>query len=284
MGFKENLKEKLKDKLDEKELELLPAGFQNLGELIILNLKSEVKKHKKLIGEKVLELYPRVKTVCSNNGEIKGEFREPQIEVIAGERKTEVIVLENGCKYKFDVRKLMFAKGNINERVRIARDVKPGEVIVDMFSGLGYFTVPIGKLSMAKRIYSIEKNKNAVYYLKENLKLNNINNVEVFEGDNRKIIPELVKKGIVADRVVMGYLPPPKDFLEDAFKIVKKGSIIHYEDLLLDEKLKEEADKSFKMIAEVASKFGFRVKLMSVNFVKGYRPRVGHYVLDILVG
>jgi len=284
MGFKENLAEKLKEKLDNKELELLPAGFQNLGEIIILNLKSELTKHKKIIGEKVLELYPKVKAVYNKQGEISGEFREPELVFIAGDKKKkEAEVLENGIKYKFDVTKLMFAKGNLNERVRIAREVKPGEIIVDMFAGIGYFSLGIGKLSLAKKIYSIEKNPNAFKYLNENIKINHIGNIESFNDDNRKIIDSLVEKGIKADRIVMGYLPPPKDFLAYALKISKKGTIIHYEDLLIDEKLGEEEKRVMNFVKEEASRFGFKVKLIKLVRVKNYKPRVGHYVLDLLI-
>ena len=282
MGFKENLAEKLNGKLNENELEILPSGFQTIGEIIILNLKSELVSYKNEIGKAILELYPKIKTICNRTGEITGTFREPQLEVIAGDNKTEAITIENGCKYKFDVAKLMFAKGNINERVRIAKQVKLKEVVLDMFAGLGYFSVPLGKLSKAKKIYSIEMNPNAFHYLKENIKLNNITNIEVFNGDNRVIVHELAKK-FKADRIVMGYLPPPKYFLDTAFKIVKKGTIIHYEDLLVDEKLEEETKRSMQDIEEVAKKYNWKVKLMSVNYVKGYRPRVGHYVLDVRV-
>jgi len=301
MSFKENMQEKLKDKLGKEELEVLPSGFQNLGEIIILNLNKDILKAKKIIGEKVLELYPKVKAVYNKEGEISGEFREPKLKLIAGEKIKEVEVLENGIKYKFDVTKLMFAKGNINERVRIAKDVKPEEIVVDMFSGIGYFSLAIGKLSLAKKIYSIEKNPCAFRYLKENIKINNIKNIEAINGDNKKIISKLVKKGIKSDRIVMGYLPPPKEFLQDAFKISKKGTIIHYEDLLVDseksddsqtlshkrcaqdEKIKDEEKRVMDFVGEEAEKFGFKIKLLKLVRVKNYKPHVGHYVLDVEV-
>ena len=83
MSFKENMQGKLKEKLNEKELELLPAGFQNLGDIIILNLNKGIEKYKKIIGKATLELYPRVKAVYNKEGEISGEFREPEIKLIA---------------------------------------------------------------------------------------------------------------------------------------------------------------------------------------------------------
>lgn len=286
MKFKEQLQKKLKGKLTDEELELLPSGFQFIGDIIILNLNPVLLKHKKEIGNVVLEINKRAKTVCNRTGKIIGEFREPQIEVIAGSKNTIATIKENKCLYKFDVTKLMFAKGNINERARISKQIKPGELIVDMFAGLGYFSVPIGKLSKASKIYSIELNPNAFFALKENLKLNKIEDrFEIFNEDNRKVIPKLIEKGIRADRVIMGYLPPPMEFVDSALSIVKKNGIIHYECLLNEdkEKRKEEINKILEEIRKKAEKLGKRVRLLSVNYVKGYAPRVNHEVLDLKI-
>jgi tRNA wybutosine-synthesizing protein 2 len=283
MGFKDLLKGKLGNELKEKS-ELLPSGFQALGEIAIINLNSDLLKHKHEIGKTFLELFPRFKAVYNKEGEIIGEFRIPQVKLIAGNKsKKEAEVIENGIRYRFNVTKLMFAKGNINERLRIAREVKKGEIVVDMFSGIGYFSVPVGKLSKAEKIYSIEKNPEGFYYLNENIRLNNIKNIESINGDNRKVIENLVERGVKAARIIMGYLPPPKDFLSSAFKIAKKGTVIHYEDLLLDERAEKEAEERVKEIIRIAEKYEFSVKLKKLVRVKNYRPRVGHYVLDLEV-
>jgi len=285
MQFKEQLAEKLKDKLNEGELKLLPAGFQFIGDIVILNLKPELNKYEKEIGEATLAVLPRFRTICARTGAITGKYREPQLKVVAGISNTETIHLENGCKYKLDICKLMFAKGNISERARLARLVKKEEIIVDMFAGIGYFSVPLGKLSTAGKIYSIEWNPNAFHYLNENIKLNKIKNVETFLGDNREIIPKLLERGIKADRIVMGLLPPPKDFIETAFSIAKKGTVIHYEDILSsdDEKRKKEIRKTITLFEEKAKEKGFGAELMHVQRVKGYAPKLDHYVLDIKV-
>jgi len=285
MSFKEQLAEKLKEKLNEEELKLLPTGYQFIGEIVILNLRPELNKHEKALGEVSLALLPRFRTVCVRTGAITGKYREPQIRVIAGQNNTETIHTENGCKYKLDIAKLMFAKGNVSERARLSKLVAPGEVIVDMFAGIGYFSVPLGKLSPAGKIYSIEWNPNAFHYLNENIKLNKIKNVETFLGDNREIVPKLVKKGIAADRIVMGLLPPPKDFIETALKISKKGTIIHYEDILSSEEDKREGEieKTIALFEEKAKKLGLEVELIHVQKVKGYAPKLDHYVLDIKV-
>lgn len=281
MGFRDLLKAKLSGKINI-DLNKLPSGFQRIGDIIILSLDKEFDNYKKEIGEAVLKIF-KVRSVCNKYGEIKGEFREPQIEVIAGSENTLVDHVEHGIKYRFDIRKVMFAKGNLSERVRYPKLIKDGEIVLDMFAGIGYFSLPMGKLSKPKKIYSIEINPISFNFLKENIKLNNINNIEAINGDNREIIDELVKKGIKADRVIMGYLPPPKEFLPWALKIIRRKGILHYEDILTVGREKVESDKVIKMISDVAKDYGFKVKLLHLQDVKSYGPKKHHYVFDILV-
>ena len=88
---------------------------------------------------------------------IDGQKREPTISLLYGD-ETETIHKENGCLFNLDLSKVMWAKGNNNERLRIAKLVSKGESVVDMFAGIGYFSIPIGVHSQAEQIYSIEIN------------------------------------------------------------------------------------------------------------------------------
>jgi tRNA wybutosine-synthesizing protein 2 len=281
MGFKELLREKLEGNVN-CNLDKLPKGFQRIGDIIILNLDKEFDDCKKEIGEAVLELF-KVRSVCNKFGEITGKFREPQIEVLAGDEDTIVTHVEHGIRYRFDLRKVMFAKGNLSERVRYPKQLRDGEVIVDMFAGLGYFSLAMGKLSNPEKIYSIELNPVSFGFLEENIKINHINCIEAINGDNREIIDSLVKKGVKVDRVLMGYLPPPKEFLPWALKIVKKGGIVHYEDILTVGKIEEESRKVVEMINEVAKQFDKKVQLIHLQDVKSYGPMTHHYVFDLIV-
>jgi tRNA wybutosine-synthesizing protein 2 len=282
MGFREILREQLGNKLEKRELELIPAGFQRIGDIIIVNLPEELVRHKNLIGEIILSEF-RVRSVCNKIGEIKGEFREPQIEVIAGDENTVAISIENGCKYKFDVRKVMFAKGNLSERVRIAKQVKREEIVVDMFSGIGYFSVPIGVFGKPKEHYCIELNPVSFEFLKENMRINKIHNAEVINGDCREEVDRLIERGVRADRVLMGYLPPPKEFLNSAFKIIKKGGILHYEEIVIAGRENEEIERVMRDIKEAGKKGGFKTRLLLAKRVKSYGPKKDHYVFDVKV-
>jgi len=274
---KELLKEELKDKLSEEELSLLPSSYQKIGDILIINLKDELVRYEKKIGRILLERIPHTRTVCRKEGPILGETRKPKIKVIAGDENTETVHKEHGILFKLDVVKIMFAKGNLNERKRIARLVRDGEIIIDMFAGIGYFSLGVAKFANPKKIFSIEINPVAFHYLHENIKLNKVEDkIEPILGDCREIIPRL---GRIADRVIMGLLPSCKEFLPYALDVVKYGGIIHYHGVAK----KEEWKKLFEEVKEAAEKKRLRVKLMEKVKVKSYAPKVFHWVLDCLV-
>ena len=162
MKFKKKIAEKLENTLTNSELSLLPRGFQTLGNIVILKLKPELLNKKEIISKTYLDLLPSIRSVYINRGKITGEFREPEkIEFLAGVDDPIVEHKEHEIIYRFDITKIMFSKGNLKERKILATFVKEGEVIVDMFAGIGYFSLPIGKHSNAKKIYSIEINSNS---------------------------------------------------------------------------------------------------------------------------
>jgi tRNA wybutosine-synthesizing protein 2 len=285
MGFKDLLKDKLNEKVDKDKLELLPSGFQRIGDIIIVNLKPELNEFKGDIGKMIIEIFSKIRSVCNKKGGIKGQLREPQVELIAGNKNTETTHTESNCFYRFDVRKIMFAKGNVIERSRIAKQIKSEEIIVDMFAGIGYFTIPIAKLSNPKKIYSIELNPVSYKYLKENIKLNHIlDKVEVINGDCKEEVLKIEKKyGRIADRVILGYLPPPKEFLPFAMKIIKRKGILHYEGFVSVGNEKEDIEKNLEDVRKAAEKEGFKVKLLLARKVKAYAPKRDHYVFDIQI-
>ncbi len=285
MSFKELLIKKLKKDNYEFSEEFLPNGYQKIGDIIILNLNPELTEpEKKIIAQAVLDLF-RVRSVCNKEGEISGQLRLPNLKVIAGDENTSVCHFENNCYFCFDIKKAMFAKGNVAERGRLPQQVGSEEMVVDMFAGIGYFTIPIAKLAKPKKIYAIELNPDSVGFLKQSLVKNKIKSdaVEVIQGNSNEVVVDLMRRGIRADRVLMGYLPPPKEFIDAALSIVKKGGMIHYDDLILVDKEYESVAETVKLFNKHAKKFKLRVEIVHAQKVKSYKPRVDHYVLDLKV-
>ena len=209
-----------------------------------------------------------VKTIMKIN-HIQGTKREPVYKILYGS-ETETINKENGCLFKLDLSKVMWSKGNNNERLRIAKLVEDGETVIDMFAGIGYFSVPIGVHSKAKQIYAIEINPNSYHYLCENIKLNRLHNVTAILGDCMVETPKLK-----ADRIVMGYVKTTHHYLKVAIDSLNKGGIIHYHETV-PEKL-----MNSRPVERIISQAGNRdVEVLKINKIKKYAPGVEHVVID----
>jgi len=256
-----------RDKLAKKTAipkEKLPASYQLVGDVLLIKfMKIKSLEQKKEIGKAIKEILPYVKTVCEITG-ISSEFRVPKIKKLIG-NGTETIHKEHGIKYKLDAAKIMFSKGNLFERQRLLKQVRKNEVVVDMFAGIGYFSLSIAK--KCKKVYAIEKNPVAYKYLKENIKLNRIKNIVPIKGDNRK-----VKMNEKADRILMGYFPGTEKFLPAAKRMIKKKGIIHYHNIY------KEKDLWKKPLSELGN-----TKILSKKKVKSVAPKTYHVVVDTLV-
>lgn len=270
--LKDILKEKVKG-LKPYQIRMLPATYQQIGDIIMLNLDPRLRPFFSEIGKAVLK-NSKAASVCSRVGGIQGELREPNVELIAG-KSTETTHKEEGVLYRMDVAKVMFSKGNALERHRVAKIVKKGETVVDMFAGIGYFTLPIAKSGKAKTIYAIEKNPVSMEYLKQNIRLNNlVGKIAPILGDCRT-----VPMGSVADRVVMGYLPDTWRFLETALSFLNPdGGIIHYHDVYHKHDLWEQP---LENLERRAFRYGLRLhKVTNKKVVKAYSPGKQHIVVD----
>jgi len=277
--FKEILTEELKS-IPANMLSYLPTGFQQIGNKAVINLKPEIINYQKDISKVILRRFTPIKGVYLKKGGVSGQFRTPDIGYIMGEKDPIVTHKEHGITFKFDITKIMFAKGNVNERFRFSQLVTENEIVFDLFSGIGYFSLIIGKYSNPKKIYSFEMNPISYDFLVENIKLNKINKdrqvIETILGDSNETMLKIKEK---ADRVIMGMIPAPKSHIKNVFKIInKKKAMIHYEGLL---KSGEPPDLLLNDIKEHADIQKRTVNLLNTNIVKSYGPNVNHVTLDI---
>jgi tRNA wybutosine-synthesizing protein 2 len=232
----------------------------------ILVIKGDVEN-----PEKLLET-PGVNRIVKL-GRISGLKREPDVEMIIGEG-TETIHRENKCSFKLDVSRIMWSKGNTTERKRMSTIAKHGETIVDMFAGIGYFSIPMAVHSKPRKIYSIEINPISYGYLCENVHLNKVEGIlEPFLGDCREIAP----RGI-ADRVLMGYIGNTNEYLDVAMDVLKEGGIIHYHESVPD-KLKFTRPVDRINQAAIAADRQM-VEIVNKRIIKPYSPGVYHVVID----
>ncbi|MBO8181344.1 MAG: class I SAM-dependent methyltransferase family protein [Archaeoglobus sp.] len=270
---KRRLGDILKGRIPQELYRHIPRAYKILGDVILVKLSDEISAHAKEIGEALLELHPNCKSVWRDMGK-SGALRKPKLEFLAGDvNAKETIKLENGCFFKFDVTKVMFASGNQHEKMRVAKLIREGEVVVDMFAGIGYFSIPIAKHSKAEKIYAIEINPDSYFYLLENMKLNAIDNIIPILGDSKYVTPERV-----ADRVIMGHINC-HEFIDVAINALRDKGIIHYHEAVpLAVK-----NRPIERLKNAAKKLDREIKILDYKKVKNYSPGVVHVVVDAYV-
>jgi len=268
---KNDLFEILKDEIPRDLWDLIPRRYKIIGDVVMIKIPEELEEYKKKVGEAILRIHKRCKSVWRDLGR-EGMIRKPKVELIAGSG-SETIHRENGCLFKLDVTKVMFSVGNQGERMRIVNVVQDGEVVLDMFAGIGYFTIPIAVHTNARRIYSIEINPESYFYLIENIRLNRVNNVIPILGDSMNVTPE----GF-ADRVVMGHIFC-HEFLPVAVKSLRSDGYIHYHESVPEVVI----DRPIERIRSVCESLGREVRIENFRKVKNYSPGVLHVVVDAYI-
>jgi tRNA wybutosine-synthesizing protein 2 len=201
----------------------LPNGYQRLGRVLVLRLPARLRPHFAEIG-RAWQAELGVATVLVRTGPIAGALREPTVERIAGDG-TETEVVEHRIRWRFDAARVMFAAGNRTERARMGRLVRPGEDVVDLFAGIGYFSIPMARAEPTVRVRAVEVNPVAHRYLLENAALNGVGSrVDCRLGDNRVLPLEPGR----AHRVVMGYLPDAVPWTARAIGLLRpEGGWLH---------------------------------------------------------
>ena len=220
------LKRVLQDVLSEEENEQLISAFDQIGDIIIVRIPDSLISKKQIIGKTLLEQVSTANSIFYQSSPVEGDFRTRQLEVIAGENKTQTEYRENGCRFIVDVEKAFFSPRLSTERERIAGLVKDGEVVVNMFGGVGMFSLLAAKDNVCT-VYNIDINPVAAQLCKENAQINKLKGEVIsLNGDATKVIEEQLTEK--ADRILM-LLPERSDeFLDSALNCLKKEGIIHY--------------------------------------------------------
>ncbi len=247
-------------------------AYEQIGDIALIDRHE---KDAKRIAD-VLIRQKNIKTVLLAETSVEGEFRTREVSILAGERKTETLYRENGCRYLVDVARVYFTPRLSTERMRIAEQVHEGDLVVDMFAGIGPFSILIAKRSPTAKVIAIDKNRDAIKYLKENVKLNKVGNVEIREGD-----AGVATKGISgADHVIMNLPHTALLFLDAALGIIRKGGIIHFYSIAHEDDLFEGL---LRKIEEVAKKSGLQVMPLNKRIVRPYAPYQYNICIDFRI-
>ncbi|HVY01532.1 MAG TPA: hypothetical protein VHA12_02095 [Candidatus Nanoarchaeia archaeon] len=253
------------------------TGYDILGNIVLVKFPRKMKKKDKVkFGEEFLKTRQQVKTVLEKSDKISGRLRTPETKFICGEKTKEVVYRENGCVFRFNIDDCYFSPRLSSERSELAGIVKKGESVLVMFAGVAPFPIVIAKTKKPKRTVSVELNRACLQYAKDNVKENKVN-VEVVQADVKRYALKTKEK---FDRIVMARPNLKDSFLQSAFKLSKKGTIIHYYGFYAEEDKQQLLD----MISDEAKKAKKKIKISGIKKagdigVRKYRYRVDFKIL-----
>ena len=279
--------------ISEEMLDNLPKKWEMFNDLAIIPNDSvnslewrRVLANDESLTEKIWEIIAECINVSriARQAEIAvDKIRSSQVKMIKG-NSGEVEFVDNGVKFWLDVTKVMFSSGNVTERHRIGEINMDGEIVIDAFAGIGYYTLPMLVRSNAKHVYACEMNPNSIMALRHGAELNQVlDRLTIVEGDNQETLQSLTG---IADRLHLGILPSSQSTWKLAINCLKTtGGIIH---IHMNVKESEIEDFSDQCIAELnkyaVNQCGFEnVSLQHVEKVKWYAPHIRHIVLDVAI-
>jgi len=277
------LRKLLSEFLPSDELVYVTNSYDVVGDIAILRLTGKSRKHGQIIAKAIMSVNKNVKTVLAQTSPVCGDFRLRKLEYIAGENKTVTVHTESECLFSVDVRECYFSPRLFYERMRIAERVEKGEIIVNLFAGVGCFSIIIAKHSNVEKLFSIDVNPAAVQNMQENVRLNRVyGKVVLILGDAKDVIEKRLCH--VTDRVLMPLPQKAFEYLPYALLALKKtGGWIHYYDFEHAKKNENPIEKVKLKVAEKLGSLGVTFEIPFGRVIRTTGPNWYQIVLDVKI-
>jgi len=278
-----SLKTLLRDQLNPEELRALYKSFDIIGDIAIIRVQNFLEPKAPLVAEAIIKTHKRVKTVLLQTSPVLGKFRLRKLQWIAGENRTETVHREFGCLFKVDLEHVYFSPRLSYERMRVAKLVRPNEVVANLFAGVGCFSIVMARFSKVDKVHSIDINPVAVGYMQENVMLNKVKRQVIpLLGDAKEIVEKQLRN--VADRVLMPLPEKAYEYLDQALVALKpSGGHIHYYTF-------EHATKDEKPVEKVKARVSEKLRKLKAEFnipfgriVRPTGPNWYQIVIDIQI-
>jgi tRNA (guanine37-N1)-methyltransferase len=258
-------------------------SYDIVGNIAIIRLSCASPENAQNAAKAIMNIHKNVKTVLVQASPVAGNLRLRRLMHVAGENKTSTIHKEYGCSFSVDVEKCYFSPRLSHERMRIAGIVKPNETVVNMFAGVGCFSIMIAKQVSATKVFSIDVNPAAIQFMQQNIRLNRVyDKVIPLLGDSKAIVNSQLQR--IADRVLMPLPEKALEYLPCALSALKaSGGWIHYYDFEHAEKTENPTEKTKLKVAEKLASLDLTFELPFSRVVRSTGPNWYQVALDIHV-
>jgi tRNA (guanine37-N1)-methyltransferase len=259
-----------------RETQVMPAdslgfepSYERLGDIVLLDEDDDERAAH--IAEAVMDSALPVKTVANRASKVTGEFRTREWDVLAG-NGTETVHREYGCAFALNIEEVYFSPRLATERHRVTEQAGSDERVVDMFAGVGPFTIPFA--ARGAHAVGIDVNPVAVEYLRENARRNGVaEQVTALEGDVREVAADY--EGW-AERIVMNLPHTADEFLDTTIRLASDDCVIHYYDIQHEDGPYGPGERAIRTAAD-----GYEVTVETRRTVRSYAPHELNVCLDV---
>lgn len=226
---KRSIREILEEKLDSSLHPFIPSAFDQIGEIAVIDIKDEMDTHRNLIGEAILQLNPKIRTVYRKSSKVDGVYRIRELELLAGEDNSITIHKEHGIRFYLDLKAIYFSPRLSHEHERIANLVQKGENIYDMFCAMSPFALHILQ-QVNVDIVVLDINPAAKELIEETIHINRqLKGIpEIIIQDAHKNNDIFIKSGKKFSRIIMNHPSGAIQFLEEAILLLESTGVIHF--------------------------------------------------------
>jgi tRNA (guanine37-N1)-methyltransferase len=281
--LRKRLREKLSETLPAETLSKIYNSFDVIGDIAIIKIPPSNISNAEKVAKQIMTVHRNIRTVLTPVTRITGDFRVRELRLLAGESKTNTIHKEAGCIFMVDVEKTYFSPRLSYEHQRIASSVKCNETVVNMFAGVGCFSIIIAKTVSPVKVYSIDVNPTAVECMEKNVKINKVqDSVFPILGDSKDIIS--AQLGGLADRVLMPLPEKALEYLPYALSALKpSGGMIHYYDFQHAPGKENPIAKTMTIVTKKLDNLGVSYMFANSRVMRPTGPNWYQTVLDIKV-
>jgi tRNA (guanine37-N1)-methyltransferase len=274
-----DLESALKERIPSHVLAALPNSFDIIGNIAIVELADDVQAYAQDIGQAIAAVNPKLVAVYAKAGSVTGIHRTRPLRLLVGEPRTQTVHTEYGVRLVVDVAETYFSPRLGTEHDRVSALVRAGEVVVDMFAGVGPFALLAAKRQPVT-VYALDVNEHAIRCLEQSLKLNRLRGEVIpLLGDSRRIVLDELQRR--ADRIIMNLPHDAFTYLDVAAAAVKAaGGTIHFYGLTSEE---VPLDLLQEQVTAELSKHRVKVTLSESRLIRDVAPHEAQVVLDLHV-
>lgn len=179
----------------------IPTSYEQIGHIAHFNFKPVHKPYGRIIAEVLTETNPTIKTVVAKVGEVHGDYRTYDFDVLAGPEMLETTVVEHGVRIRLHIGECYWCSRLGGERQLLIQDIlnppavpsssglakRGGEcsdknegdrdlVVADVFSGVGAVCLLLAKqapeLGKNVTVLANDWNPRAIEYFGQSIQLN----------------------------------------------------------------------------------------------------------------